>query len=48
MFEELKAAFKDGDPFKSWLPFIAAGVVFLVTTFKYEPQIKHKSESDKP
>jgi len=34
MLEEIKSLFQDGDPFKSWWPFIAAAAVFIVTTFK--------------
>lgn len=34
MFDEIQAHLKDADPFKSWWPFIIAGVVFLVSTMK--------------
>lgn len=34
MFDEIKALLQDADPFKSWLPFIIAGAVFLISTVK--------------
>lgn len=34
MYDEIKAALQDADPFKSWWPFIVAGIVFLVSTIK--------------
>lgn len=34
MLEEIQAQLKDADPFKSWWPFVIAGVVFLVSTIK--------------
>lgn len=32
--DEIKAQLQDVDPFKSWWPFIVAGVVFVVTSVK--------------
>lgn len=34
MLEEIKAQLENADPFKSWLPFIIAGAVFLISTVK--------------
>lgn len=33
--DDVKKALVEADPFASWWPFIAAGVVFLITIIKY-------------
>lgn len=34
MYDDIKALFEEADPFRSWWPFIIAGLVFLVSTIK--------------